>query len=515
MSCFRSISPLASLLTLLGFVVATGSSSCLGSTDHPNIVLMMADDLGFSDIGCYGSEISTPNLDRLASAGVRFGNFTNTSRCCPSRAALMTGLYSHQAGLGGMTYQGGGPGYQGQLSSATETLPEMLGKLGYSTAMVGKWHMSLSKSIDDGPNGSWPLERGFERFYGSMEGAKNYFRPPWFFDNQTELHQFDDGFFYTEAISQRAADWIIDQPTDKPLFLYVAFYAPHFPLQAPAKTIKKYRRRYLAGWDHLRRERFENQMRLGIISASAELSARPADVPAWETLSEKQCDESDLRMACYAAQVETLDAGVGRLLDAIEQSGRSKNTLVIFLSDNGAASSGGPFGAGPTEKVGGPDAPIRTTYGKGWATLSNTPFREHKANTHQGGVMAPLILRWPAKIPSTGEPRFDLAHIVDLAPTCLAAAGKNIDVPNFEGIDLLHQTRRPENAIYYEHEKSRAVRRGDWKLVNKAKSQQWELYNVKLDPTEQHNLSQSQSDRVKQLKSLWLRWAERCHVKMK
>lgn len=481
--------------------------------NRPNIVLMMADDLGFSDIGCYGSEIPTPNLDRLADGGVQFGNFANTSRCCPSRASLMTGKYSHQVGLGAMTYKGKGPAYQGQLSSQVKTLPESLRDAGYATAMVGKWHMTRSGTIDDGPNGSWPWQRGFDRFYGSMEGAKNYFQPKWVFDGKAEVKEFDAGYYYTDAVSTRAAKWIHEQPASQPLFLYVAFYAPHFPLQAPTDAIEKHRGRYAAGWDELRNQRFERQKSIGIIPGVAKLSARPSDVPAWDSLSEKLRDDLDLRMATYAAQVELLDAGVGRVLKAVEDSGRSDNTLVIFLSDNGAASSGGPFGDGPIEKVGGPDAPIRTTYGKGWATLSNTPYREHKANTHQGGVMAPLIVRWPAVVQPNGRPRFDVAHIVDIVPTCLAAASADIDSAELEGIDLLGNQRGVDDALFFEHEKSRAMRRGDWKLVNKAKTQQWELYNLKDDPTEQHDLSVSMPDRAGELQRLWLQWADRCQVK--
>ena len=499
--------------SLLGLLVFTGKAIGAAPESMPNIVLMMADDLGFSDIGCYGSEIPTPHLDRLASGGVQFGNFSNTSRCCPSRASLMTGKYSHQVGLGAMTYKGKGPAYQGQLSSEVRTLPETLREAGYATAMVGKWHMTRSGTIDKGPNGSWPWQRGFDRFYGSMEGAKNYFRPKWVFDRKTEVKDFPAGFYYTDAVSTRAAKWIDEQPDNKPIFLYVAFYAPHFPLQAPADVIEKHRGRYADGWDELRKERFERQKSLGIIPAATKLSARPDDVPAWETLSKKQQDDLDLRMATYAAQVELLDAGVGRVLNAIENSGRSKNTLVIFLSDNGAASSGGPFGDGPIDKVGGIDAPIRTTYGKGWATLSNTPYREHKANTHQGGVMAPLIVRWPVVVQATEKPRFDVAHIIDIVPTCFAAASGKLDLAELEGIDLLNQERSLRDAIFFEHEKSRAVRLGEWKLVNKKKTQRWELYNLDDDPTEQNDLAESMPDRANELQRLWLQWAERCHVK--
>ena len=368
------------------------------AADQPDIVLIMADDLGYSDIGCYGSEIETPNLDRLASAATLFTNFSNTSRCCPSRASLLTGLYSHRAGIGDMNNADKGPGYRGQLLAEVNTLPELLKEEGYTTAMVGKWHLTRSSSINQGPNGSWPLQRGFDRFYGTMEGAKNYFKPTWLFDQTQEIKSFGEDYFYTNAISQRATEWIHNQPQEKPLFLYAAFYAPHFPLQAPQQIIDRHRGKYLDGWDALRARRFAKQQQLGLLPDDVQLSPRPSEVPAWDTLSPQQQQHLDTRMAVYAAQVELLDQGIGRILDALEQSGRAENALVVFLSDNGGASTGGPFGAGPQKTVGQPDNPIKSTYGKGWATLSNTPFRMHKANTHEGGVMSPLIVRWPSSM---------------------------------------------------------------------------------------------------------------------
>lgn len=496
---------------LLSVIVVCGE--CRG--DQPDIILMMADDLGFSDIGCYGSEIETPNLDALARSGQPFSNFSNTSRCCPSRASLLTGLYAHQAGLGAMTYKVKGPGYQGQLRSDVATLPERLRGLGYATAMVGKWHQTLSRTIDDGPNGSWPLQRGFDRFYGSMEGAKNYFRPKWFFDGTDEVTAFSEEFYYTDAISSRAANWVRGQPKNKPLFLYTAFYAPHFPLQAPREVIDKYLTTYQQGWGKLRRKRFENQLRAECISPDAQLSPLPDDVPAWDTLPQGRRDELSLRMATYAAQVELLDRGVGRILQALKQAGRDQNALVIFLSDNGAASSGGVFGSGSVEDIGKPSAAVHTTYGKGWATVSNTPYRMQKANTHEGGVMAPLILRWPERKVPRGNFREDVAHIIDIAPTCLAAAGgdlNSVESP-FEGIDLFSAPPHDRGALFYEHEKSKAVRLGDWKLVNRDKTAQWELYNLRNDRTEQHDLAEANPDRVQMLSRLWRDWATRCNVR--
>lgn len=494
-------------------ILVLAAASTVPAADQPDIILMMADDLGFSDIGCYGGEIPTPNIDRLASEGVLFTNFSNTSRCCPSRASLLTGMYSHRAGIGAMNYKDAGPGYRGQLQSGAKTLPEYLRPLGYSTVMVGKWHLTRSKAIKQAPNGSWPWQRGFDRFFGTMEGAKNYFRPTWLYDKQSEVKEFDESFFYTNAMSGRVARWIDQQPIDKPLFAYVAFYAPHFPLQAPDETIAKYRGRYKIGWDKLRQQRFERQLQLGVVPPHTKLSPRANDVPAWSSLTAQQRDELDLRMATYAAQVELLDRGVGRIIDALKKANRLDNTLVVFLSDNGAASPGGTFGAGPIATVGKPNAPVKTTYGKGWATLSNTPYRFHKANTHEGGVMAPLIMRLPKRA-AVQAVRRDTAHIIDLAPTCIAAAGGRAP-RTIDGTDLLTKQRSDSDPVFYEHENSRAMRLGTWKLVNKGKSREWELYNLATDRTEMKNLATSNPKQLRSMTRQWEAYAQRYHVRVK
>ena len=510
------------LAVLLGASTLTFAIAQDSASQPPNILLMMADDLGFSDIGCYGSEIPTPNLDRLANRGLKFSDFTNTSRCCPSRASLLTGMYSHQVGIGDMNYKGNTPAYAGQISTTSPLIPELLKEAGYSTAMVGKWHLTRSPTIPNGPNGSWPFQRGFDKFFGSMEGAKNYFAPSWLFDQEKEIKSFTEGFYYTNAVSERAAKWIRGQPKDKPLFLYTAFYAPHFPLQAPNEVIAKYRGKYMSGWDKLRAARLAKQESLGMHPVAIQLSPRADDMPAWETLPRTQQEILDLRMATYAAQVEMLDRGVGRLLDALEESGRSESTLILFLSDNGAASSGGVFGAGPSEKVGLPDAPIKTTYGRGWATLSNTPYRMYKANTHEGGTKAPLIVVPPSstaaqddvsKSDSSRIWRRDQVHIIDIAPTIYFAAGLASErYQHCEGIDLLSQNRTETDAVFYEHEKSRAARQGSWKLVNRGKSRDWELYDLSQDPTELNDLTEA-TDRRRQMIRLWRDWAQRCGVK--
>lgn len=498
--------PLRSILLGLGLAVLPASGS-----DRPNIILMMADDLGFSDLGCYGSEIPTPNLDALARGGIRYTDFHNTSRCCPSRASLLAGLYSHQAGIGEMNGAEKGPGYLGQLRGDFPIIPELLKRVGYSTAMVGKWHLTRSKTIDAGPNGSWPRQRGFDRFYGTMEGAKNYFTPKWLFDDNKEIKEFDEEFFYTDAITTKAAGYIRDQPEGKPLFMYVAFYAPHFPLQAPAAAIDRFRGKYRVGWDELRNDRLRRQMAERVVPEGTQLSDRTPGIPAWDELSAEQQDRMDLRMATYAAQVHLLDQGVGRILAALRRTGRLDNTLILFLSDNGGTDSGGPWGRGNQATVGRPEAEVHTTYGAGWANLSNTPYRQFKAKTHQGGVMSPLIVHWPARLKAGGVVLGGIRHIIDILPTCLIAGGYNEDQYQLEGSSLLDGVS-PDRSVFFEHFRSQAVRSGNLKLVRKHSRDPWELYNLADDRTERIDLSPDRSRTVATLSQKWNDWARRCLV---
>lgn len=514
----------AFLLILITLAVGSWLATTLTARE-PDIVLMMADDLGFSDLGCYGSEIPTPNLDALAENGIRFTQFYNTSRCCPSRASLLTGMYSHQAGVGRMNSSDRGPGYRGQLSSEVPTVAEMLSARGYHTSMVGKWHLTMSKTIDDGPNGSWPLQRGFQQWLGSMEGAKNYFRPKWLFDNANEITDFSEDFFYTRAISDRAAKVIREQPSNQPLFSYVAFYAPHFPLQAPLETIAKFRGMYRDGWGVARENRFRRQREIGIVAAHTKLSPPPSQLPEWNSLRPQQRDELDLRMAIYAAQVHELDQGVGKIIDALKETGRFENTLILFLSDNGGTDSGGPQGSGKRELLGGSEAELHSTYGAGWANVSNTPYREFKANTHEGGTRAPLIVHWPDRFGQ--EARFvnQPAHIIDLTPTCMDAAEdakavvrSTFSLGQLEGHSLLPGmldeagTVDQERSLFFEHMGSRAVRDGDWKLVNRGRSDRWELFDLSVDATELKDLATEHTERVDSLATQWESWARRCDV---
>jgi len=490
--------------------------SVLGNT-RPDIVLIMADDLGFSDVGCFGSEIPTPNIDALAKGGVRFTNFRNTSRCCPSRAALLTGVYSHQAGIGEMNTRDAGHGNRGQLASSIPTIAERLKELGYATGMVGKWHLTLRKAIDEKPNGSWPFQRGFDFFYGTMEGAKNYFAPTWLYRNTKPVKEFEEGYFYTDALANEAVDFIGKQPKDKPLFLYTAFYAPHFPLQAPKESIEKFRGKYLEGWDALRKKRHRRQLAEGVIPENTVLSPREGGVLEWKSLSDGKRREMDLRMAIYAAQVHHLDQGVGHIVEALRKSGRLDNTLIVFLSDNGGADAGGVFGSGDPKLIGGPEAKVHSTYGRGWASLSNTPYRKFKADIHEGGVRSPLIMHWPVGLGKEASLRKDQTHIIDLAPTLLAqAVGDSHSETRYsqgmEGRDLLGKQGDKEITHFFEHLGSQGMVEGDWKLVRSKRDEDWSLFHLGQDPSELRDLAAIEKSRVTSMAKLWMRWAAKVHV---
>lgn len=491
------------------------------NTERPNIIVVLADDMGYSDLACYGSEIETPNLDALAANGLRFTQFYNTSRCCPSRASLLTGLYPHRAEMGWMTAANmGRPGYLNQLTDKAVTIPEALSEAGYATAMIGKWHVTYTDSFKNGPNGSWPTERGFDQFYGTLSGAKDYFKPEWLVDGTEHIKDVPEGYYYTRAISSRAADFIRETPEDQPLFIYLAFYAPHFPLHAPQETVNKYKGRYELGWDHYRSERFERQLEFGVIPPDTRLPDRDPDVPAWDDLSdEKRADMID-RMTIYAAQVDELDQGIGRVVKSLKETGRYDNTLLIFVSDNGAVGLS-VWGRGKHSQLN-KSGPF-TDYGRGWSNVSNTPYRYYKRHSHEGGVMTPMIVHWPNKIADGGSLRHDPGHIMDILPTCLDVAG--VEHPQTtpqgrpalqpDGISLMPaidgrglDENRP---LCFEHEGHHGVRMGPWKLVALS-GKPWELYNLKNDRSEMHNLADKDPAKVKELAAVWTDWAERSNV---
>lgn len=479
---------------------------------RPNIILIMADDMGFSDIGSYGSEISTPNLDRLAQGGIRFTQFYNTARCCPTRAALLTGLYSHQAGIGHMVQDYGVPGYRGFLNDQCVTIAEAVKQGGYHPLMVGKWHVGEQRP-------HWPVDRGFEHYFGIIAGGDNYFRPKRQMALENESWRPDDPNFYmTDAFGDYAVKYIGDYANKPdPYFLYVAFTAPHWPLHARPDDIAKYRGKYLKGWDKLREDRHERQIAAKVLNPKWKVTPRDAKVPAWDQVSNK--DEWDLRMAVYAAQIDRLDQNIGKILNKVKETGQEENTLIMFLADNGGCAEENIRGEqsvppGPAESF--------TSYRTPWANASNTPFRLYKHWVHEGGISTPFIANWPSVIRAKNSLHHQPAHLVDLMATVLDAAGTSYpstyqgrQIHPLEGKSLIPtfrgHRRDLHDAIYWEHEGNKAIRQGDWKLVSRYPDQ-WELYNIREDRTELRNLAGDFPKRVTTLSNHWQQWADRSNV---
>ena len=512
--------------TCVLFVVAAcclrAACATAGDTpSRPNIVVILADDMGFSDLGCYGSEIETPNLDRLAAGGLRFTQFYNTGRCCPTRAALLTGLYPHQAGMGHMTDDRGQDGYRGDLNANCVTIAEVLRDAGYSTFMVGKWHVTRFDAPKTAPDQrfNWPLQRGFDRYFGVLKGTCDYFEPNGLFLDNEHQRNVEPGFYTTDAFVDRAIRFIAERPKDRPFFLYTAFNAPHFPVQAPADAIAKYRGRYKAGWDALRERRRARQIELGIIDEKWALSPRSRQVKAWDSLTASEQDRFDEMMAVYAACVERMDRAVGRLVDSLRAGGALENTLILFMSDNGGNAETGPNGhlEGDPSRAG-----TRSHCGESWASLQNTPFREYKHFNHEGGIATPLVVHWPAGVSARGELRTEPSHLIDIMPTCVAVSGASYPtdrnatpVLRMEGLSLLPAfANEPlqRDALYWEHEGNAAVRKGTWKLVRMHRKGPWELYDMANDRTELQDLAASERPRAKALEDQWNAWAVRAKV---
>ena len=537
-------------LLVTGFCCFTDTcQSAPTNAPRPNVVIILADDLGFSDVGCFGSEIPTPNLDRMASEGIRLTQFYTTPRCCPSRAALLTGLYPQEAGIGNMMEDRGISGYRGELATNCITAAEELQIAGYHTLMTGKWHVShihfngknqLNYESNEPfweSKAGWPLQRGFEEFFGTIHGVNSYFDPFSLVQSNTPIRAETKDFYYTDEISDHAVN-LIDKYANgtKPFFLYVAYTAPHWPLQAPESDIAKNRERYLKGWDAIRTNRYQRQIKMGVIEKDWPLSPRDSRVPAWERVNDKKWEAN--RMATYAAMVEHLDRGVGRILDQLIAKGVDTNTLVIFFSDNGACDEVIQPGwydvpsrtrDGRVVKVGnanhsvfaGPND-VWQSYGVPWANVSDTPFRLYKHFTHEGGIASPFIARWPAKIKNRGSISREIGHVTDIMATLVDVSGahhpsnyKGHSVQALEGVSLtpilsgaVNQSHHP---LFWEHEGNRAVRLGKWKLVARYK-QDWELYDTEADRTESSNLAAKYPEKVKEMTALYEKWAERCHV---
>jgi arylsulfatase len=505
---------------------------------RPNVILIMADDMGYSDIGCYGGEIKTPNLDMLANNGVRFSQFYNNARCCPTRASILTGLYPHQAGVGGMVGNG-----HGDLSQNAVTIAEVLKLNGYATYMTGKWHVSDSKSKEDMHN--WPNQRGFDNFFGTITGAGSYFEPHTLTRNNKEVQlKPSDNFYYTDAISDSTVSFLnvhYKEKKNTPFFFYVAYTAPHWPLHALEKDIKKYKGTFDKGWDVLRKERLDRMKKIGVVPKNTKLSPRNANAKAWTQIENKNWELQ--RMMTYAAQIDNMDQGIGRIIKNLKQNDELENTLIFFLSDNGGCDeqlkgvekwvnakevtqtiSGKKVSKGNIPGVMSGPASTYMSYGGAWANLSNTPYRKYKKSGHQGGVATPFIMHWPEGIKNKNSIKTEVASIIDIMPTILEATQGNYPktfnnntIQPMEGLSLLpvcKNNRLDRDEWFVEHGSNKAFRKGDWKIAwsRDKNGKKWELFNLKDDPTELNDLASKKPERLSEMKSRWYEWAKRVKV---
>lgn len=548
----RPLLPLLAALALASVTVAAPAAP-------PSFLVILADDLGYSDLGCYGGEIPTPHLDALAAGGLRFTRFYNTARCCPTRASLLTGLYPHQAGVGHMVENHKRPGYRGDLNANAPTLAEVLRPAGYRNYAVGKWHVTPgSNAASLAKHHNWPRQRGFDRFYGTIGGGGNYFDPASLVrdDRLITIHSDPEyrpaTFYYTDAISDQAGRFIREHHRDHPkapFLLYVAYTAPHWPLHAREADIAAFKGRYDAGWKSIRDARLARQKQLGVIPSGLTPAPLAAD---WETAPRKEWEARCMEV--YAAQIAAMDRGIGRVVAELRSHGLLDDTLVLYLHDNGGCAepmdrdrkpdsktAAGPvlaadapmFGSRPSHTRDG--RPVRRglgvmpgaddthlAYGAAWAAVSNTPFREYKHWVHEGGIATPLIAHWPAGIREAGGLRHQPGHLIDLMATCIELSGAAFPEqfagrPTLppEGLSLVPvfaKQARDRGFIYWEHEGNRAVSDERWKLVAKGPAGPWELYDLQDDRGEQHNLAVSQPERVHTMAAAWETWAHRSHV---
>jgi arylsulfatase A-like enzyme len=520
------------LCSIISVVLCFGMPGAARSADPPNILYILADDLGYSDLGCFGGEIHTPVLNSLAEGGVRLTQLYNTGRCCPSRAAILSGQYPHRVGLGHMTTNDlGQPGYRGVISDEAQTIAEVLQPTGYRSFISGKWHLGT----DD------PTKHGFEEFYGTLVSAKRFFDPDHLIrrPDGRQPRQYRDGEFYaTDAVTDHAIDFLrlADKTPGKPWFLYLAYNAPHFPLHARKQEIAKYANRYHDGWDKLRQERLGRMKQLGVVPEQTRLSPRShwrnygetktGVNPAWDSLPEDRRLDLARRMAIYAAMIDRLDQQIGRIVVELESTGQLDNTLIVFTSDNGACFEWDPYGfdikssnqnilhrGEMIEEMGGPGT--FHSVGSGWANASNSPWRLYKHFNHEGGIASPGIVHWPAGLQvEAGSIDHQPAHIIDLLPTAVTAAGARysgrLPLPGIDLIDQINHGGKPRT-LYFEHQGNRAVRSGKWKLVA-LDDQPWELYDFTTDRTETKDLATLYPEKVKELSEAWDQWGSRNQV---
>ncbi|MBZ4191950.1 arylsulfatase [Niabella beijingensis] len=524
---------------------------------RPNIILILADDLGYSDLGCFGGEIHTPNLDGLAKNGLQFTQFYNISRCCPTRASLLTGLYNHDAGIGAMTAHKDDQAYKGHLGKNTVTIAEVLKQAGYRTAMSGKWHVSntVSQSTEAAqlkwlshqeqhplfsPIDQYPTSRGFEKFYGTIWGVVDYFDPFSLVEGTKPVTNIPKGYYHTDAINEKASGYIREfSRGDQPFFLYVAQNAPHWPLQALPEDIEKYKDRYTKGWEAIREQRYKRMVELGLIDPNVtKLSPRHPAETSWEANPNKEWDAR--AMAVHAAMVDRMDQGIGRIIATLKETGTLDNTIIVFLSDNGAsaelcerygpgfdrpgATRNGQKVAYNTDKsvLPGP----QTTFfsiGPDWANVANTPYRLWKSQSTEGGIRTPTIVYWPKGIKNKGGKVDMVGHVMDFMATFIELAGASYpetyngnQVLPLAGVSFAAALKggknRGHDLLFNEHEGSRYVRQNEWKLVMPKGTRKWSLYNMISDAAEINDLAAQYPDKVKDLSGMWDEWAAQHHV---
>lgn len=533
---------------------ASGAQALGGTNERANIVILFVDDMGYSDVGCFGGEIETPNIDKLAANGVRFTQCYNTSRCCPSRASLLTGLYAHQAGIGMMVHRDYGVGYRGSLNDKCVTFGSVLREAGYRTMMVGKWHAGHKPE-------SRPEVRGFEKFTGVYLYIDSYWKVLKHCDIWRDKKLFiraqetpknpykpDEEFYTTDFFTDAAMDYIDQAAADKskPFLLHICYNVPHFPLETPDHLIEKYRGKYAKGWDVLRREKLERMKDMGIVPDTqtlptvkgffnrkmpgfTQVGVESEVLPGWETLNEEDRKELDFRRAMYAGQIDRLDWNVGRIVERLEKHGILDNTLIIFLSDNGCSGELGLFGMNWKKYTSANYAQWRKkggwsiSQGQCWASYSNTPFRKYKKFVHEGGIASPFIAHWPGGIKKPGRIHSkQFFHLVDIMPTLCEAAGakypdeyKGKKITPAQGISMLPFIKgeyppAEKRTLFWQHENHAAIRDGEWKLVtvNDREQDQWELYDLSEDRSESEDLAGKNPEIVERLRSKWLKWAK-------
>lgn len=491
----------------------------------PNIIVILADDMGYSDIGCFGSEINTPNIDRICDEGMMFTQCYNTARSCPSRASLLTGMYHHKTGVGAMVKPVGDlPNYQGFLNRQCMTIAEVLKTVGYETYMSGKWHLGDQR-------GNWPCDRGFDHSFVFLGGAGSYFYPngknP---EKRKSIMAVDDeyyyppveGYYHTDAFSDNAVRFIEEHDSGKPFFMYLAYTAPHWPLQAHKEDIAKYDGVYDAGWDVMREQRYRRMVESGLIKKEWKLSERDETVPAWDSLTDDERKYWADVMEIYAAMIDRMDQGVGKVLEALESKGELDNTMIVFMSDNGGCMEiAGKFAdlSKYTGEMGSGDSFL--AYEAKWANLSDVPFRYFKHWMHEGGISTPLLIRYPEKI-AAGSRSDVPVHIIDIAPTCMDLCGavypvrENPDLKPLDGVSLCPVFEHPQQSVHdilmFEHLGFRALRKGDYKIVSTYPEEKWELYDISKDRTELHDLSAEKPDKLSEMIELYKVEAEKAEV---